>query len=248
MPETTLAAAVDRLRRTKHVAVLTGAGMSAESGIAPFRGKGGIWARYDPMEYATAEALARDPGKVWRMLRELGNEIAAAEPNAGHLALARLEASGRAIVDVVTQNVDGLHQRAGSARVIELHGSGRGLFCTSCGSRMAAASLRLSIEDLPPRCRCGGLIRPDVVLFGEPLPGGAFEAARSAVETAGVLLVVGTSAEVAPAAWLPDLARAHGTWLVEVNPEQTWLSGRADVVLRDAAAAILPALVEGILG
>lgn len=247
MPEKFLENAARLLSKARRVVILTGAGISAESGIAPFRGSGGIWSRYDPMEYATAEAFARDPGKVWRMLRELGDQIARALPNEGHRALARLEASGRFAVDVVTQNVDGLHQRAGSQSVIELHGSGRELRCASCDGRTAADALPADVA-LPPRCACGGILRPDVVLFGEMLPPGAFDVARRLTQAADLFMIVGTSAEVAPAASLPALARDHGARLIEINPEVTWLSERADVVLRGAAGDILPKLLAMEMG
>lgn len=221
---------------------LTGAGMSAESGIAPFRGSGGIWSRFDPMEYATTEALARDPAKVWQMLHALGLEIAGAAPNAGHRALARL--AERIRVDIATQNVDGLHQRAGSRDVIELHGGGTTLLCMACGGRRPSAEVAVDPERLPPRCACGGVLRPDVVLFGEMLPDGVFERAAAAARAADTVLVVGTSAEVAPASLLPGIARQGGALVIEVNPEETWITGGiSHIHVPMAAGEALPSMV-----
>lgn len=216
--------------------------MSAESGIAPFRGSGGIWARFDPMEYGSAEALRADPGKVWTMLHALGLEIARAEPNAGHRALAKLEE--RLPVGIATQNVDGLHQRAGSREVVELHGGGGTLLCMTCGHARPATEVVVDPERLPPRCECGGALRPDVVLFGELLPPGAWDRAAGWARSADVLLVVGTSAEVTPASLLPGLARNHGALVVEVNPEATWLTESiSHVHLAMTAGEALPALL-----
>lgn len=238
--------ASDIVRAARRLLVLTGAGISAESGIAPFRGKGGIWARYDPMEYGTLDALRADPAKVWRMLYDLGLEIAAARPNAAHHALVRLEPHLH--LTIATQNVDALHQRAGSTDVVELHGSSQELLCMACGRRWAAADVVVDALELPPRCGCGGALRPDVVLFGELLPPGVFERAEVAARTADVVLVVGTSAEVAPAAWLPTIALRAGARIIELNPETTWLTTEVThVFLHGKAGEILPELVAAVI-
>ena len=234
------------LASARRVVALTGAGISAESGIAPFRGSGGIWSRFDPMEYGTGEALRQNPAKVWRMLHALGNEIRAAEPNPAHRALAHAETSGRwEELTIVTQNVDGLHQRAGSVHVVELHGSGDRLICMQCAEERSAESLDVDPDSLPPRCHCGGVLRPDVVLFGETLPPEAWAEAEAATRRADAVLIVGTSAEVVPASYLPALARQSGARLVEINPERTWLSDSVvDLSIPGRAGEILPALMS----
>ncbi len=241
-----LSEAARRLRGSRRTVALTGAGMSAESGIAPFRrgsgGMPGLWERYDPMEYGTIEAFMRDPGRVWLMLRELGVSLRAARPHAGHAALARLESAGL-LQGVVTQNVDGLHQAAGSRRVLELHGTWRTLRCVVC--RASAAAESVDLARLPPLCACGGPLKPGVVLFGEIIPAQVIDEAFDQVRTCECLLVVGTSAEVVPAAGLPEAASAAGAYVIEVNLEETALTGRvADLALRGAAGVVLPRLAD----
>jgi NAD-dependent deacetylase len=247
-PETTDAAGPGELDRAagllllrRPAAALTGAGISSESGIPTFREEGGLWDRFDPAEYGTSAAFESDPAKVWRMLKELDGQCAAAEPNEGHRALARLEELG-VLAGIVTQNVDGLHQRGGSRAVYEFHGGGSTLHCTGCGAPFRRAEVAL--DTLPPRCACGGAIKPDVVLFGDPIPHAAFEAARELALSCGVVLVVGTSAEVFPASEIPAVARAAGAAVVEVNPEVTRLTPFAELSLRGSASTILPAIVR----
>lgn len=224
--------------------VLTGAGISVASGVPSFRGRGGLWDRYDPEEYASIAALRRDPEKVWGFLRELRTTLEAAAPNPAHDALARLETTG-IVTRVVTQNVDGLHQRAGSTRVVELHGSDRTISCLDCRRSYARADVAHLADEPVPRCpRCRGVLKPDVVLFGESLPRDAFRRAEHAVRHADVLLVVGTSAEVYPAAKLPELARRSGARVWEVNPAAELAS--TDGAIRGRAEEILPALAEAL--
>lgn len=216
-----------RMREASGAAVLSGAGVSVSSDIPAFRGQDGLWQRYDPVEYAHIAAFRERPEEVWRMLRELDVVLAAAEPNAAHLAIARLERIG-VVSAVITQNVDGLHQEAGSRRVIELHGSRGSLTCLGCGTTVARTAVEDDVRaERVPRCGCGGLLKPDVTFFGEELPAGAMEAAEAVVRDAELLLVVGTSAEVYPAAGLPDLARATGAEVWEVNPEPADATARA---------------------
>jgi NAD-dependent deacetylase len=204
-----------------------------------------LWSRYDPQEYATLRAFRRDPAKVWRMLAEMHAVLDAARPNAAHRALARLEAAG-VVQGVITQNIDGLHQGAGSRVVLELHGSCRGLSCLDCGRRYTREAARGL--GLPPACGCGALLKPDIVFFGEMLPDGAFEASRRLALGCGAMLVVGTSAEVAPANQVPWIAREHGATVVELNLEETQLTGSvADVFVQGAAAATVPALAAAVL-
>lgn len=222
-------------------AALTGAGISVDSGIPDFRSAGGLWERYEPMEYATIEAFRRNPDRVWNMLREMGQLIESARPNAGHLALAALESRGL-LTAVVTQNVDDLHQAAGSRHVVEFHGNAREVRCALCGDRAP--------EPLPddgkhaPRCSCGGVLRPMVVFFGEPIPAGALERASETASGCRTMLVVGTSATVAPASLLPMLAQRAGARLIEVNLERTALSAAADLSLVGRSATeVLPEIL-----
>jgi NAD-dependent deacetylase len=244
--ETDFAANLERagaaLRAARRVAVLTGAGVSAESGIPTFRdAQTGLWARYSPEELASPQAYARDPELVWQWYAwrlELCREAA---PNAGHTALAALE--GVRSLTLVTQNVDGLHQTAGSQNVIELHGNIRRARCERCER---TRDLEPN-ETLPPTCHaCGSRMRPNVVWFGESLPRLALERAWQAFADCDVALIVGTSGRVQPAASLGEVARQSGATVIEVNPEATPLSARADVVLRGSSAVVLPRLLEAV--
>lgn len=233
---------VEALREARHVAVLTGAGVSAESGIPTFReALTGIWATYDPEELATPGAFARDPDRVWRWYRERRLAVGAAQPNPGHQALARL---GRLVpaLTLVTQNVDGLHARAGSSDVIELHGNITRVKCAT-EDRVVA---EFEDTDAVPRCpRCGGLLRPDVVWFGELLPFEAMERATVAARTCDVFLSVGTSNLVEPAASLPWTAARHGALVAVINPsEEGQHTGPRIHHLLGKAGDVLPALLD----
>ena len=226
------------------VVALTGAGVSAESGLSTFRGAGGLWEGRRATDLATPEAFTRDPLLVWRFYAARRAKAAAAQPNAAHRSLADLETLRPGTV-VITQNVDGLHERAGSRSVIRLHGSLWTLRCTrGCGDR---EDHRDDLGPLPPRCACGAMLRPGGVWFGEPLPTDAVEAARRAVCAAGVLLVVGTSSVVWPAAGLPQVARAAGAHVVEVNPERTPISSLAHEHVAETAATALPRLLSPVV-
>ncbi len=219
---------------------LTGAGVSAESGVPTFRSPGGLWRHYRPEDLATPQAFARDPNLVWEWYDWRRGLIAGCEPNAAHAALAEMEARLPDFV-LITQNVDGLHQLAGSRRVLELHGNIWRMRCTRQGTTLTER--RTPLPALPPRCpECGAPLRPDVVWFGEALPADILESAFEAAAACDLMLVVGTSAVVQPAAGLPLLARDNGAVLVEVNPEPTLLSGYADLSLRQPAAQALPEL------
>jgi NAD-dependent deacetylase len=227
------------LGRATSVVALTGAGISAESGIPTFRGAGGLWNHYRAEDLATPQAFARDPRLVWEWYGWRQGLIAKAEPNAGHGALAALERRLPGFT-LVTQNVDGLHARAGSVDPIELHGSIWKVRCTGCA---AERTLEVPVEE-PPRCEdCGALERPGVVWFGEELPEDAFDSALSAVTRAQVLLVVGTSGIVQPAASLVEVGRARGALVIEVNPEAS-PGGKNRIALEGPAGTILPALVR----
>ncbi len=228
-----------RLRDARRVFVLTGAGVSAESGVPTFRGAGGLWRGVRPETLATPEAFARDPEGVWAWYAWRRERVAAAAPNAAHAALVALEARCESFL-LATQNVDGLHERAGSREVLRLHGSLWRVRCTRCGDERD--DRRVPLPEGVPRCGCGGALRPAVVWFGEALPAGAIERAAEAARTADVALVVGTSAVVWPAAGLGEAALEAGVPLVEVNPERTAYSDRA-LSLCGPAAELLPRIV-----
>lgn len=228
------------LREASSVAALTGAGISAESGIPTFRGAGGLWREFRAEDLATPEAFARDPRLVWEWYDWRRGLIARAEPNAGHRALAELgRRAGR--FTLITQNVDGLHDRAGSRNVLKVHGDIWMVRCTACGRE--TRDDRVPLPELPPRCECGGLLRPGVVWFGEPLPEDVWREAEAATRQAGVFLVIGTAAVVYPAAGLVPLAKAAGAKVIEINLDETPYSAQVDCSLRGRAGELLPELI-----
>ncbi|MCE5238257.1 NAD-dependent deacylase [bacterium] len=240
-------AIVARLTDHALLTVSTGAGMSRESGIPTFRGEEGVWRTYRAEDVATPEAFRHHPRLFWEFNDHLRQLIHQASPHAGHVALAELQQKlpPRAQVRLITQNIDRLHEEAGSTDVIHLHGDIIRVVCPRCG--FADDNYPVPAPELPPVCECGRLLRPDIVLFGEALPADDLEEAFALAETCDVMLVVGTSVNVQPAASLPFVAREHGALVVEINPEATILTGTAAVSLRGAAGEILPPLVEAIL-
>jgi NAD-dependent deacetylase len=239
---------VDRLaelvRERQPCVVLTGAGISTESGIPDFRSAGGIWARYDPAEVAHVDSLRRDPARVWEFYALRLGVLAEAEPNDGHRVLAELEDSGW-VLAVVTQNVDGLHERAGSRSVVEVHGSLREAECMQCRLRVPMAD---AVESLPlPLCpECGELLKPGVVMFGELLQAAAIERAERLAREAGLLLVIGSSLEVHPVAALPGDTLSAGGALAIVNRGETPWDSRAELVLDAGAGETLRALATAL--
>jgi NAD-dependent deacetylase len=235
------------LRAATSVVVLTGAGISAESGVPIFRGVGGLWRNYSPESLATPEAFAKDPRLVWEWYDWRRQVIHRAQPNAGHRALVELEhriatlPPSESSFTLVTQNVDGLHDRAGSREVLKLHGDIWLVRCTACGTWERNEDVPL--KELPPRCRCGGVLRPGVVWFGETLPTAEWEGASQACAGTQVMIIVGTSAVVYPAAGLAELARAAAAKLAIINLEPTPLDRWADWVLTGKAGEILPGLL-----
>lgn len=227
------------LKRSSSLAVLTGAGVSAESGIPTFRSNGGYWNHHRFEDLATPQGFARDPKFVWTWYEERRRAIALARPNAGHYALAEME-KRVASFTLITQNVDGLHDLAGSRNVIKLHGDIWTLRCLKCGGEHEDRS---ELADLPPYCACGGMRRPGVVWFGDQLPAGAIERAEAAVSAADLVIVAGTSAQVYPAAGLIPLARLA----VEINPEETEYSSEVAYSLRGTSAEVLPQLLSQFL-
>jgi NAD-dependent deacetylase len=228
------------IRNARKVAVLTGAGISAESGVPTFRGAAGLWKQFRPEDLATPEAFARDPKFVWGWYAWRREILSRVKPNAGHSALATLEKQSPDFT-LITQNIDGLHQLAGSRRVLELHGSIWCLRCTICRREWMDRTVPLA---LPPSCSCGGLARPGVVWFGEDLPSAVWDAAEQATQRADVFLVVGTSATVYPAAGLAGLAHRAGAKVIEVNTEETPVSSLADFTLKGSAGEILSQMVS----
>jgi len=216
---------------------LTGAGISAESGIPTFRSKGGLWEKFDPTVYASIEMFRKDPSKYWSIRGEFIRNYDAYSPNAGHMALAELEAMGL-LRHVITQNIDGLHRKAGSRNVTEIHGSLREIFCVRCGKEYCAPQVP---EGTPPLCDCGGVLKPNTVLFGESLPPQALETAWRQAGTCKVMLVIGTSAVVQPAASLPFVAQQNGARIVEVNIENAFPG--ADCCVAEKAGVALSGIV-----
>ncbi len=229
-----------QLRQAKSVFVLTGSGISAESGLPTFRGVGGLWRTQRVEELASPEGFARDPVLVWTWYNERKSAHQRAQPNAGHYALADLE---NTIGDftLATQNVDSLHLRAGSRNTLELHGNLREARCTHCAARRALDGNGLSLREIDHGC--GGRFRPQIVWFGEPLPAAIWREAEAAAARADVILVVGTSAIVYPAAALATHYNDRA-YVAEINPEDTAISGRVDCVLRGTAAELLPRILD----
>jgi NAD-dependent deacetylase len=242
-----IAAAARRLAPATSVVVLTGAGVSRESGIPTFRDvQTGLWARYDPAQLATRGGFLRDPQLVWAWYDYRRRMVEAAEPNAGHHAIVTL-ARLLPAVTVVTQNVDGLHQAAGSLRVLELHGSLRRFKCLGGGHDGFTAADFAGQAETPPHCpACGDLLRPDVVWFGEMLPEEVLAEATALCGACDLLLVVGTSGVVYPAAGLPGLARRAGAYVIDVNPQRDEIAGDADLFLQGPGGEVLPALAEAV--
>lgn len=232
---------LDRLKEAEKIVFVTGAGISQESGIPTFRGKDGLWRKYDPMKLATIDAFYEDPKLVWEWYEERRKNILAANPNSGHTAIVELEKYKQ--VSVLTQNIDGLHQRAGSTKVYELHGSIITIKCTVCDFKDKIVS---SFSQLPPLCKCGNMLRPDVVWFGESLPQDVWKSAIDQASFCDVMVVVGTSLAVSPANLLPVYAKQNGAIMIEVNIEQTPMSSSMDISLRSSAASALPVLLDTI--
>ncbi len=238
--------AAREIRDRKPVVALTGAGVSVDSGIPDFRDAGGLWERFDPMEYAHIDAFRRNPEKTWLLFQEMQGLVEGAQPNPGHKGLGRLEELGL-LCTVITQNVDGLHQRAGNSDVIEYHGNSRSLVCPSCDRRISRDGVRQDQHKGLPRCACGSVLKPDVVLFGEPIPRQCQLRAQVAARQCGVMLVVGTSAMVYPASEIPQVAKSSGALIVEINVRETVLTGTVtDIFLQGSASVVFPRLLAAL--
>lgn len=236
MNELILRAAKD-LAMSKYSVALTGAGISVESGIPPFRGKGGLWEKIDPMEFAHIDAFLQDPVKVWKVLiKEMKDVVDKAKPNDAHKGLAHLESVG-ILKTIITQNVDGLHQKAGSTDVIEFHGNFAWQRCMECHSRCQTREIDMS--QMPPRCQCGGIYRPEVIFFGEMIPPQHLKRSQSVAVQCDIMLVVGTSATVQPAAYMPVVAKESGAKIIEINPDPTPLTGQiSDYLIQGNAGEV----------
>jgi NAD-dependent deacetylase len=228
-----------QLQEAKKIVFVTGAGISQESGIPTFRGKDGLWRNNDPMKLATIDAFYDDPKLVWEWYSERRENIFAAEPNLGHKAIAELEKFSNVIV--LTQNIDGLHQRAGSSKVLELHGSIIKIKCTVCDYKDEVLT---EFSDMPPLCTCGNILRPDVVWFGEGLPQDVWQEAIVHANSCDVMVIAGTSLVVSPANTLPMYAKQNKATLIEINPDETIMTADMDLSIRSTTAISLPELVS----
>ena len=233
--------AADLIRSAGKTIALTGAGVSTESGIPDFRSKGGLWSRFDPMEYGTLSAFRRDPVKVWDMLTEL-LFVVDAKPNKGHEVMAEMEQKGL-LNGIITQNIDGLHQKAGSGSVIEFHGSMNTFTCLSCGSLFSLD--KIMGMKLPPRCSCGEVLKPDVVFFDETIPSQALIMTEKLVSTADVMIVAGTSCQVVPASSIPYLVKQRGGVIIEINVEPA-LGNIADITFPGKFAKVMTKLAAAL--
>ncbi len=229
----------DKLKNAKKIVFVTGAGISQESGIPTFRGTDGLWRKHDPMQLATIDAFYDNPKLVWEWYEDRRKNILQAKPNPGHSAIAELEKYKE--VTVLTQNIDGLHQRSGSTKVLELHGSIIRIKCSVCNFK---DNIPTSFDELPQKCSsCNNILRPDVVWFGEPLPQDVWNHAIFEAKSCDVMIIAGTSLVVSPANTLPVYAKQNNALLVEVNPEETIMSSEMDLSLKMTSAKALPNLI-----
>ncbi len=228
-----------KLIDSRKIVFVTGAGISQESGIPTFRGKDGHWRKYDPMKLASIDAFYDDPKLVWEWYEDRRKNILDAKPNEGHFAISKMEKYKDVVV--LTQNIDGLHQRSGSTNVLELHGSIIRIKCTVCNF---TANITKNFESLPPKCGCGNMLRPDVVWFGEALPQDIWKNAIKQASICDIMIIVGTSLAVSPANTLPLYAKQNGATLIEVNPEKTVMSNDMDLSIQATSANALPKILS----
>jgi len=245
--QTALEDAAKLFRNARHVVVLTGAGISTPSGIPDFRSEGsGLWTRDEPLETASLNTFRTAPENFFNWFRPLASQIFQAQPNPAHLALAEFENAGYQSV-IITQNIDSLHQKAGSKQVVEMHGTLQTLSCTQCYQQFLSKDfIKPFIENgMIPQCaNCNGILKPDVILFGEQLPQTAWQAAQRATRQCDLMLVAGSSLEVLPVAGLPILALDHGAHLIVINNTETYVNVRADIVITDNVATIIPEIMK----
>jgi NAD-dependent deacetylase len=229
----------DQIKENKKIVFVTGAGISQESGIPTFRGKDGLWRNYNAMKLATIDAFYENPKLVWEWYNERRENIFSVSPNQGHKAIAELEKYAKVII--LTQNIDGLHQKAGSSKVLELHGSIVKIKCTVCDFR---DEIITKFSEIPPLCKCGNILRPDVVWFGESLQEDVWKHAMIQAGQCDLMIIVGTSLVVSPANTLPIYAKQNNAYLIEINPEKTEMSSEMDLTINDTSANVLPKIVS----
>ncbi len=229
----------NQILEAKKIVFVTGAGISQDSGIPTYRGTDGLWKNYDPMKLATIDAFNENPKLVWEWYQDRRKNVFAAKPNFAHKAIAELEKF--ADVSVLTQNIDGLHKKAGSSNIYELHGSIIRIRCTVCDYNEESFT---EFNSLPPKCTCGNMLRPDVVWFGEPLPQKTWQDAMVLAGTCDLMIIAGTSLLVSPANTLPVFASQNGATMIEVNPEKTMLSSEVDLSIQEKSSVALPELVS----
>ncbi len=229
----------NQIKDVKKIAFVTGAGISQESGIPTFRGKGGLWRNHDAMKLATIDAFYENPKLVWEWYNERRENIFSVSPNQGHKAIADLEKYVKVII--LTQNIDGLHQKAGSSEVLELHGSIVKIKCTVCDFK---DGIMTKFSEIPPLCKCGNILRPDVVWFGESLPEEIWKHAIVQASQCDMMIIAGTSLVVSPANTLPIYAKQNNAYLIEINPEKTEMSSEMDLIINDTSANVLPKIVS----
>jgi NAD-dependent deacetylase len=230
---------IQKLRDSKKIVFVTGAGISQESGIPTFRGNDGYWRKYDPMKLATIDAFYDNPKLVWEWYDDRRKNILAAKPNEGHFAISSMEEFKHVVV--LTQNIDGLHQRSGCTNVLELHGSIIRIKCTVCDF---SDSITENFESFPPKCKCGSILRPDVVWFGEQLSQDIWQNAINEASLCDVMVIAGTSLAVSPANMLPLYAKQNGAILIEINPERTVMSNDMDLSIQSTSADALPKMLS----
>ena len=228
-----------KLKDSRKIVFVTGAGISQESGIPTFRGKDGYRRKYDPMKLASIDAFYDDPKLVWEWYEDRRKNILSVKPNEGHFAISQMEEFKDVVI--LTQNIDGLHQRSGSTNVLELHGSIIRIKCTVCDF---IDNITENFESLPPKCKCGSMLRPDVVWFGEPLPQNIWQSAIKEASVCDVMVIVGTSLVVSPANTLHVYAKQNGAILIEVNPEKTVMSNDMDLSIQATSAEVLPKILS----
>jgi NAD-dependent deacetylase len=245
MMEELIGQAAEIIMNSKFTMALTGAGISVESGIPDFRSADGLWAKFDPAEYASIHSFRAKPEMVWEMLREMDNVVGQARPNKAHLGMGELEKMGY-LHCIITQNIDNLHQMGGAKNVIEYHGNSSTLSCLWCGKRYKSEEKR---DEYPPRCECQKILKPDVVFFGEAIPEYALNRSFQLASSARALMVVGTSAVVSPANTIPTIAKQNGAKIIEINTERTHLTDSlTDIFLQGGAGKVISDLVEAVKG
>lgn len=236
--------AAEAIKISKYAVAFTGAGISVESGIPPFRGENGLWNKYDP-EVLNVSYFYQHPEESWKVIKEIFYEhFGKAEPNEAHKVLSQLEQ--RDIIKfIITQNIDNLHHKAGSKRIAEFHGNSRKLICIECGKIYSVTEE--IIAHIPPRCECRGILKPDFIFFGEGIPKEAFEKSRQAAEMVDVMILIGTTGEVYPASMLPRMAAERGAYIIEINPtESLYTDSITDIFLKEKAATAMQAVIETI--